>query len=226
MWFDTGTIARNAHRRLSQGFDMFWTVRAGLLSAAVIIVVSPHPGAAQQQPVPAAHRLVAAAIERTDHSVTYDGSYRVLPYPGGDVPDDIGVCSDLVIRAYRAGLGIDLQKEVHEDMMRAFADYPQIWGLRRPDRNIDHRRVPNLATFFARHGRSMTASRDADDYRPGDLVTWRLPGNLPHIGVVTDRRSADGERPLIAHNIGRGPQLEDMLFGYPISGHFRYLPEE
>lgn len=205
---------------------MFRSVRAGFLLAATIAVIAPHTSVAQQQSFPAAQRLITAAIERTDHRVIYDGSYRVLAYPGGDVPDDIGVCTDLVIRAYRAGLGIDLQKEVHEDMLRAFADYPQIWGLNRPDRNIDHRRVPNLEMFFARHGRSIPASRDADDYRPGDLVTWRLPGNLPHIGVVTDRRSPDGKRPLIAHNIGRGPQLEDMLFGYPITGHYRYLPGE
>lgn len=180
---------------------------------------------AQEQSFPAAKRLVEAAIERTSHRVTYDGAYRSLAYPGGDVPDNIGVCTDVVIRSYRAGLGIDLQKAVHEDMARNFTAYPKIWGLSRPDRNIDHRRVPNLEAFFARHGQTLPVTKSPGDYKPGDLVTWRIPGNLPHIGVVTDRRSWDGKRPMIAHNIGRGPKLEDMLFDYSISGHFRYLPE-
>lgn len=205
---------------------MFRTVRARLLIASTIAVVASYQVAAQEQSLPAAHRLIAAAVERTGHQVAYDGSYRRLPYPGGDVPDNVGVCTDLVIRAYRQGLGIDLQREVHVDMKQDFASYPQVWGLTRPDPNIDHRRVPNLETYFARHGQSLPVSRNAEDYRPGDLVTWRLPGNLPHIGIVTDRRSADGSRPLIAHNIGRGPALEDMLFVYPIAGHFRYLPGE
>jgi len=200
------------------------TSRFRVLFLAAGIVLLPLAVRAQQQSVPAAQRLVAAAIERTQHSVTYDGSYRTLAYPGGDVPDNIGVCTDVVIRAYRSGLGIDLQKMVHEDMVQAFDKYPEIWSLSRPDRNIDHRRVPNLETFFTRHGLSLPVTQDPDDYAPGHLVTWRLPGNLPHIGVVTDRRSGDGRRPLVAHNIGRGPQLEDMLFAYPISGHFRYLP--
>ena len=203
---------------------MLRTSRFRVLFLVAGIVLLPLAVRAQQQSVPAAQRLVAAAIERTQHSVTYDGSYRTLAYPGGDVPDNIGVCTDVVIRAYRSGLGIDLQKMVHEDMVQAFDKYPEIWSLSRPDRNIDHRRVPNLETFFTRHGLSLPVTQDPDDYAPGHLVTWRLPGNLPHIGVVTDRRSGDGRRPLVAHNIGRGPQLEDMLFAYPISGHFRYLP--
>lgn len=200
--------------------------RSAIPYLAAIVVLLPEGAGAQLRPGNAEQALVAAAIERTRHRIVYDGSYRALGYPGGDVPGDIGVCTDLVIRAYRSGLGIDLQKVVHEDMSRAFGAYPQIWGLDRPERNIDHRRVPNLETFFTRHGRSLAVSDDPDAYRPGDLVTWRLPGNLPHIGIVTDRRSADGRRPLIAHNIGRGPQLEDMLFAYPISGHFRYLPDD
>ena len=204
---------------------MIAEIRAGGLMVLAVLASAPCYSWAPEQPGQAAERLIAAAIERTGHSVTYDGSYRTLAYPGGDVPDDIGVCTDLVIRAYRSGLGTDLQKAVHEDMARDFAAYPNIWGLSRPDRNIDHRRVPNLEVFFGRHGQSLPISRNPDDYAPGDLVTWRLPGNLPHIGIVTDRRSADGRHPLIAHNIGRGPQLEDMLFGYPISGHFRYLPD-
>ncbi len=166
-------------------------------------------------------RLVAAAIERTRHTVTYDGGYRQLAYPGGDVPDSIGVCTDVIIRSYRA-IGIDLQQLVHEDMTSDFAAYPTIWGLSRPDPNIDHRRVPNLQVFFRRAGAELPVATDPDEYRSGDLVTWMLPGNLPHIGIVVDRRSADGRRQLIAHNIGAGPVVEDMLFAFEITGRYRY----
>lgn len=165
--------------------------------------------------------LVRAALERTAHQVRYDGSYHQLAYPGGDVPDTIGVCTDVVIRSFRK-VGIDLQKEVHEDMLKHFSVYPRNWGLRHPDKNIDHRRVPNLQVFFRRHGRELPVTKDGRDYQAGELVTWMLPGNLPHIGIVTDRRSNDGQRPLIVHNIGRGPKLEDMLFHYPVTGHYRY----
>jgi uncharacterized protein len=166
-------------------------------------------------------KLIQAAVAQTLTPVTYDGSYRRIPYPGGDVPANIGVCTDLIVRAYRA-LGIDLQVRVHEDMRAAFASYPQLWGLPRADPNIDHRRVPNLQAYFRRKGAQLPISRDADDYLPGDLVTWTLPGNLPHIGLVTNRRAPSGKRWLIVHNIGRGPELEDMLFDFPISGHYRY----
>lgn len=168
-----------------------------------------------------ASRLAAAAMERLDHRVTYDGSYRRLAYPGGDVPDSLGVCTDVVVRAYRA-LGLDLQRLVHEDMTAAFDAYPRLWGLSRPDPSIDHRRVPNLQVFFQRHGEELPVSGSPADFRPGDLVTWMLPGNLPHIGVVVGRRSADGRRPLIVHNIGAGPQLEDALLRFPITGHYRF----
>ena len=170
-----------------------------------------------------ADQLVAAALERTRHKVVYDPAYRTIAYPMGDVPAATGVCTDEVIRAYRT-LGIDLQQLVHEDMRAAFRSYPRQWGLGRPDRNIDHRRVPNLQVFFTRHGKPLPVTARGVDYAPGDLVTWRLPGNLPHIGMVTDRRSVDGARPLIVHNIGAGPKLEDMLFDYEITGHYRYLP--
>jgi uncharacterized protein len=166
--------------------------------------------------------LVEAAIERTTHHVWYNGKYRSIPYPGGDVPDSIGVCTDLVIRSYRA-IGIDLQKEVHEDMTAHFALYPNAWGLRNPDPNIDHRRVPNLQVFFARHGTVLPVSNNPGDYKTGDLVTWMLRGNQPHIGIVSDRRSRDGRRPLVVHNIGEGPRHEDVLFDYEIDGHFRYF---
>jgi uncharacterized protein YijF (DUF1287 family) len=165
--------------------------------------------------------LAAAALAQTHEHVVYDGSYQVIDYPGGDVARDHGVCTDVLIRAYRE-LGIDLQVLVHEDMSRHFALYPHDWGLTHPDTNIDHRRVPNLQAFFTRKGESLPVSPDGRDYRPGDLVTWRLGASLPHIGVVSDRLSADGERPLIIHNIGLGPKLEDMLFDYPITGHYRF----
>ena len=202
--------------------------REGLALLAIAIVLALPDFAAAQQTAAvreAAAKLVAAAVERTRHRVSYDGSYRRIAYPGGDVPDNTGVCTDVVIRAYRAGLGIDLQREVHEDMKKAFAKYPKIWGLSRPDTNIDHRRVPNLETFLARHGQALPITDNPDDYKPGDLVTWRLNGSgLPHIGVVTDRRAMFSGNPLIAHNIGWGPKLDDMLFDYPINGHYRYLP--
>ncbi len=171
-------------------------------------------------------RLVKAANERTKHHVVYDPAYTRLAYPGGDVPKDRGVCTDVVIRSYRA-LGIDLQKLVHEDMRGNFSLYPKHWGLKGPDKNIDHRRVPNLQTFFKRHGKSLSKSRRAEDYRPGDLVTWNVAsgGWLPHIGVVVDARSADGKRPLIVHNIGAGPVAEDILFAFEMTGHYRFEPK-
>ena len=164
-------------------------------------------------------------MERLSHSVTYDGRYRAIAYPNGDVPESVGVCTDLVVRVYRA-VGVDLQRRVHEDMVDAFAAYPKTWGLEAPDTNIDHRRVPNLQVFFERRGAALPVSDDPEDYEPGDLVTWMLPGRLPHIGIVVVRRSDDGLRPLIVHNIGRGPQLEDALFAYPVTGHYRYRPPQ
>ena len=166
-------------------------------------------------------QLSAAALERTTHQVVYDGRYVIIGYPMGDVAADRGVCADEIIRAYR-GIGIDLQKLVHEDMVRSFASYPHLWGLTHPDPNIDHRRVPNLERFFIRHGQALTASEDPSQYRPGDLVTWRLDNRLPHIGIVTHLRNADGTRPLIVHNVGLGPKLEDVLFAFPLFGHYRY----
>ncbi|GGB71357.1 DUF1287 domain-containing protein [Flavobacterium suaedae] len=168
-------------------------------------------------------QLSNAALSLTKDHVVYDGSYRQIPYPNGDVPKNIGVCTDVVIRAYRK-LGIDLQKEVHEDMKANFSKYPKTWGLKSTDTNIDHRRVPNLQVFFTRKGTSLPVTKNADDYKPGDLVTWMLTPSLPHIGIVVNRKSADGKRYMIVHNIGRGQELEDCLFNYNISGHYRYNP--
>lgn len=171
----------------------------------------------------AATRLIGSARARTRIGEIYDPAYVAIGYPGGDVSNDRGVCTDVVIRAYRA-LGIDLQVEVHEDMRANFARYPKLWGLARTDRNIDHRRVPNLETWFRRRGAALPVSREASAYRPGDLVTWRLPGNLPHIGIVSDRTSPEGT-PLILHNIGAGTVEDDILFDFPVTAHFRYFPE-
>jgi uncharacterized protein YijF (DUF1287 family) len=195
----------------------------GRIGSTVIalILLCALPGPAQESRDRFADMLVEAALERTSHRVTYDGSYRRIGYPDGDVPDNIGVCTDLVIRAYRA-VGVDLQRMVHEDMTASFAEYPKAWGLTRPDSNIDHRRVLNLRTFFERRGVSLPESSDPGEYRPGDVVTWTLPGNLPHIGIVTNRRSGDGRRPLVVHNIGAGPEVDDVLFDFPITGHYRY----
>ncbi|MCP4291881.1 MAG: DUF1287 domain-containing protein [bacterium] len=169
-----------------------------------------------------ADSLVSAAEERTQHSVVYDGAYQSLDYPGGDVADNRGVCTDVIIRSYRA-LGIDLQKLVHEDMVAHFSAYPNLWNMIRPDSNIDHRRVPNLQMFFQREGAELEVTNRAADYLPGDLVTWMLPGNLPHIGIVGRRISEDGQRHLVIHNVGRGPRQEDFLFEYDITGHYRWV---
>lgn len=170
--------------------------------------------------------LAQAALERTTHRVTYDGSYRRIAYPMGDVPDNQGVCTDVVVRSYRA-IGIDLQQLIHEDMGRSFAAYPALWGMTGPDANIDHRRVPNIRRFLERRGAELVISSEADDYLPGDVVTWNLVsrGSLPHTGIVSSMTSENGT-PLIVHNIGQGPKLENILFGYEITGHYRYLPLE
>ena len=170
--------------------------------------------------------LVKAAIDRTNYRVVYDGSYHSIKYPGGDVPSNIGVCTDVVIRSYRK-VGIDLQKLVHQDIKTNFSKYPskKIWGLNHPDTNIDHRRVPNLQIFFSRFGQVLSISSKTKDYSPGDIVTWMIPGNLPHIGVVTDKYNTKTGNPMIVHNIGRGPKVEDMLFSFKITGHYRYLPK-
>ena len=168
-------------------------------------------------------RLSEAAIERTRHSVVYDPSYVRLAYPMGDVAPDRGVCADVVVRALRA-LDVDLQALVHEDMTAAFSAYPDHWGLSRPDANIDHRRVPNLETFFIRKGFARTISHDAAAYEPGDIVAWNLRGAdggwLPHIGIITHKTAPSGRR-MIVHNIGAGPKLEDVLFDWKITGHYR-----
>ncbi len=153
--------------------------------------------------------------------MTYDPSYFSIPYPNGDVPSDKGVCTDVVIRAYRK-LGVDLQKAVHEDMKTNFNVYPKLWGLKTTDKNIDHRRVPNLMTYFKRQGAELPISLKVNDYIPGDIVCWNLGGVITHIGIVVNIKSKDGKRFLIVHNIGRGQVLEDCLFDFKIIGHYRF----
>lgn len=166
-------------------------------------------------------KLSDAALELTKQKVTYDPSYFSIGYPNGDVPAGKGVCTDVVIRAYRA-LNIDLQKEVHEDMKSHFGEYPNIWGMTTTDTNIDHRRVPNLMKFFERKGTVKPISQKAEDYQPGDIVCWNLGGAITHIGLVVNRKSIDKQRYLIVHNIGGGQVLADCLFDYKIIGHYSY----
>ncbi|MEP4052765.1 MAG: DUF1287 domain-containing protein [Litorimonas sp.] len=179
------------------------------------------------QPTPTAEPLVAAARGRLKSIVVYDGRYMQLDYPNGDVPATMGVCTDVVIRSLRKAYTLDLQQLVHEDMKTNFSAYPTNWGLTRPDKNIDHRRVPNLETYFSRAEQALPITKKESDYKPGDIVSWRLDSNsgrggLPHIGIVSDRLSRSGT-PLIIHNIGGGVEESDMLFRHRITGHFRVV---
>jgi len=171
-----------------------------------------------------ADAVVDAARERTQVDVRYDPKYVVLSYPFGDVSPDTGVCTDVIIRTYRNAFGFDFQKAVHEDMRANFSAYPNHWGLKRADKNIDHRRVPNLEAFLKRQGAAVPITKNPEDYQPGDIVSWRLGGRLPHIGIVSDRKSEWGT-PLIIHNVGQGPVEDDLLFNTDIHGHFRFLPK-
>ena len=174
------------------------------------------------QQILSADNISSAALELTKKHVKYDGSYYIIPYPGGDVPNGKGVCTDVIIRTYRA-IGIDLQKEVHDDMSRYFSLYPKNWGLLKPDTNIDHRRVPNLMKYFERQGAKVPITKKGSDYLPGDIITWSLGSGLTHIGVVVNVPSRDKKRYKIVHNIGAGQVLEDCLFDYKIIGHYRFL---
>ena len=166
------------------------------------------------------NKIVAAARSQVGKTTSYDPAYRSLGYPNGDIDINKGVCTDVVIRALRTGKQMDLQKLVHEDMKANFSKYPKNWGLKGTDKNIDHRRVPNLKTFFKRRGWSLAVSTKKEDYKPGDLVTCTVAGKLPHIMIVSDKKSSDGT-PLILHNIGSGAVEEDRLFDFPLTGHYR-----
>lgn len=181
---------------------------------------------AEVAPVPVeALALIRAAEGQVGVTTIYDGAYVVLDFPGGDVPAERGVCIDVLVRALRAAFGIDLQVAVNADMRAHFADYPANWGLSKPDRNIDHRRVPNLARFLERLGADRPVGTGPGDFQPGDIVTSMLPGNLPHIMIVTDRMGDSGAL-MVVHNIGVGVQVEDRLFDYPLTGHYRLTPEQ
>jgi len=195
-------------------------MRTALFITAICFTVASPSWAASRSDA-----IVEAAIERTQLNIRYDGKYVQLSYPNGDVPSDTGVCTDVIIRTYRAAFSFDFQKAVHEDMRQNFDVYPQSWGLSRPDRNIDHRRVPNLETFLKRQGAALKITKKSDDYLPGDIVSWRLGGYLPHIGIVSDKKTAKGV-PLIIHNIGAGPVEDNLLFIADINGHFRFEPPQ
>ncbi|MDX6190192.1 DUF1287 domain-containing protein [Flavobacterium sp. Fl-318] len=169
-------------------------------------------------------KLSDAAISIIDPTIEYDPAYFSIPYPNGDVPKNKGVCTDVIIRSYRK-LGIDLQKEVHENMIANFSAYPNLekWGMTKTDPNIDHRRVPNLEVYFERKGQKLNISQDPSAYKTGEIVTWMINGKLPHIGIVTNKKSKDGKRNLIVHNVGGGQVLEDCLFNYEIVGHYKYV---
>lgn len=171
-------------------------------------------------------QLLTAARAQIGVTVLYDPTYSRMSFPNGDVDRKRGVCTDVVIRAYRDALGYDLQEQVNRDMKANFSSYPKNWGLKRPDANIDHRRVPNLQVFLSRKGKSLPISKSAADYQAGDIVTQMLPGNLPHIVLVSNKLARDGATPLVIHNIGRGTQEEDSLFNFPITGHYRFMPEK
>ncbi len=186
-------------------------------TVSTVNAIVPEIGITETTPAPP---LVKSAREQIGVTVLYDPAYVKLDFPMGDIPMDRGVCTDVIVRAYRRQ-GKDLQALVNADMKQAWSQYPKNWGLKRPDKNIDHRRVPNLRVFFKRHGKSLKVSKNPMDYKAGDIVTWTVNNNLPHIGIVSNKRKKDGT-PLIIHNIGLGTQENDMLFDYKITGHYRY----
>ena len=199
--------------------------RRTILTALVTLAFLPRSAWAGRSAIasePWAKKLIDAAKSQVGVTLSYDPNYRKISYPGGDVAREVGVCTDVIIRAYRDALSIDLQEQVHSDMKQNFASYPAIWGLAATDSNIDHRRVPNLRTFFKRKGAQKPAAQSAFDYLPGDIVTQNLPGNLAHIVLVSDELNSDQSRPLVIHNIGAGAKIEDTLLTYEITGHYRY----
>ena len=191
------------------------------LVIAFAILASVSPSQSQTIATISGTDLAAAANAQIGVTTLYDPAYVSLKYPGGDVPMERGVCCDVVIRALRMH-GVDLQKLVHEDMKANFAAYPKNWGLKTTDRNIDHRRVPNLMKFFSRKGNAVPVTDSDADYRPGDIVTWMLPGNLPHIGIIAAEKVPGSDRPAVIHNIGGGAQREDVLRAFKITGHYRW----
>lgn len=216
-----GRVTRDGGHLRFTPWERGWATLAGRLLLALLALAGLRIPAGAGTP-DAVATVVAAAREQIGRTVVYDGSYRKLAYPGGDIPMERGVCTDVIVRAFRRA-GCDLQVLVHEDMARDFGSYPHAWGLTSPDANIDHRRVPNLVTFFRRHGQALPASHDGATYLPGDIVTWRLPSGVPHIGLVSTGMAPGGGRRMVIHNIGAGTQEEDVLFLCPVTGHYRYF---
>jgi uncharacterized protein len=204
------------------------SIKAVVTGIGFVVVVLVSAKAMADQAFPplsrAAERLVAAAQAQVGVTIIYDPTFIKLNYPGGDLPRERGVCSDVIVRAYRDAFGIDLQQLVHTDMLASFSSYPPIWGLKAPDASIDHRRVLNLMVFFRRKGRQLAVGHSPVDYAPGDLVTQELPNGLPHIVIVSHARSQNAAEPLVIHNIGQGTKVEDTLFAYRITGHYRFGP--
>lgn len=218
------------------------TCEPGLLLLALLLLLgasgcqrqnSPQRFAAEPKPPPILkplppnsppqlRQMIEGAVEQVGVTKGYDPSYVSIKYPGGDVPIETGVCTDVLVRAFRK-VGIDLQQQVHEDMSRAWSEYPKKWGLSGPDANIDHRRVPNLVTFLKRQGKAVAITMNKDDYLPGDIVSWDLGNGVDHIGIVTNLWSESEKRCLIVHNIGAGARIEDVLFDWRITGHYRYF---
>ena len=198
--------------------------RRGAMIGATALVLAGCGSRAEAQgraASPRAQRLIAAARRQLGVTLVYDPAYTRLGYPGGDVPRSKGVCTDVVIRAYRDAFAVDLQREVHQDMAGHFAAYPRRWGLKRADRNIDHRRVPNLEAFWTRNSGRLAIPQRASDWQPGDLFTLLIDGRLPHTGIVSDKFAANGN-PLVIHNIGAGAREEDALFDHKLTGRFRW----
>ena len=188
---------------------------------------TPPPDLTEVRPLPAGSSpqlklLIDGAIEQIGQTTGYDPSYQKIDYPNGDLPLETGVCSDVVVRAFRKA-GIDLQQEIHEDMTSDFGAYPTRWGLSKPDPNIDHRRVPNLMTYFSRQGKGLSTGESSADFLPGDVVTWDLGLGTGHVGIVVNTWYKPTQRYLIVHNIGAGARMEDVMFGWKITGHYRYF---
>jgi len=192
------------------------------MNIVTICLILLGPLQADSTSVDSIRKIIENAIWQTSVTTIYDPAYIRINYPDGDLPIERGVCCDVIVRAFRS-VGIDLQKEIHEDMESVFNLYPKIWGLNKTDTNIDHRRVPNIVTFLQRQKKSLPVSQQEKDYKPGDIVTWKIPGNLDHIGIITNVRVENSDRFKVVHNIGAGAKLEDVLFEFEITGHYRYF---
>lgn len=206
-----------------------WAYRRFIAPPSPPVVVIPKPPVTPPpilKPVPPPHveKMLDSAFKQVEITRSYDPSYVRIKYPNGDVPETTGVCADVIVRAFRAQ-GVDLQQALHEDMRRDFTQYPKKWGMKRPDPNIDHRRVYNLMTFFERQGKALPVTQNPADYQPGDVVAWDLGNGQAHIGIVTHLTTPDG-RPLMAHNIAYGTNIEDALFFWPVIGHYRYFSNQ